>query len=97
MRLCRELEEIIRPFRAHCALTGSCLYKGESEKDVDIIIYSHQKNNDPYNKDEILKAMADSGFITAGIPPYQTTPNYLDKDVVLIDNAGQRIDLFFFP
>jgi len=40
--LCRRIEAAIKPFGAHCALTGSCLYTGYSEKDIDVMIYSHQ-------------------------------------------------------
>ncbi len=44
----RELESKLAPLGYHCGLTGSVLYKGFSNKDLDVIIYPHDatKAND---------------------------------------------------
>ena len=42
VEVCREIEDKLKPIGYHCGLTGSILYKGESEKDIDIIVYPHQ-------------------------------------------------------
>ncbi len=41
--LARMIESRIHP-KAHCGLTGGCLFKGFSSKDIDVIIYSHNIN-----------------------------------------------------
>lgn len=96
LSICRMIETLIKPLRAHCALTGSLLYRGDSEKDANVIIYSHDAVNDPYDKQEILNAL--SPILQQ--PPYQTSANYFNKDVVILEIAGTeptRVDLFFFP
>lgn len=37
----RELEKKVGPVGIHLGITGSVLYKGSSEKDLDIIVYPH--------------------------------------------------------
>lgn len=39
IELCRALEAIAPKYGAHVALTGGCLYKDGSRKDVDIMFY----------------------------------------------------------
>lgn len=99
IELCLKVEAVIAPLGAHCGLTGSCLYKGQSGKDVDIIIYSHQAIIDPYNKEILLDALVKSGLLAQekdGSYFFQTTANYLDKDVVICTVDGFRVDFFFF-
>lgn len=95
VEVCRRIEEVISPLGAHCGLTGSCLYKGESKKDLDVVVYSHQAIRAPYVKQTIVDALVDSGLVPR-VSLYQTTPNYLDKDVLLCEVDGRRVDLFFF-
>ena len=40
--LARRVEKELTVAGWHCALTGSCLYLGQSEKDVDLIVYPHK-------------------------------------------------------
>lgn len=93
-----QIEKVVADLGAHTALTGSCLYKGKSDKDIDIIIYPHA-TNDPYRKDEILQAIKDIGKLGVvnhkGWWYFQTTRPYVDKDVVIINFDGFRVDLFF--
>lgn len=104
VEVCRKVEALISPHGAHCALTGSCLYKGESKKDIDIIIYSHQLS-EKYPKEKVLEAIKphvsqhDFGFdhLGDGEHFFQTNTKYIDKDVVLCVIDGFRIDLFFMP
>jgi len=37
--LCRKIEEVCPAFGCHVALTGGCLYKDGSRKDLDILFY----------------------------------------------------------
>lgn len=53
IRVLRHVEKIVEPLGAHAALTGGVIFRGQSEKDIDIIIYPHQVSA-PYNKQLIL-------------------------------------------
>ena len=86
--LARMIESRIHP-KAHCGLTGGCLFKGFSSKDIDIIIYSHDIAS-PYSKDWVMEQIKDIVTFVR-----QTTADYVDKDVVIADHFGQRVDLFF--
>lgn len=95
--ICRELESKLDPIGYHCGLTGSTLYKGESEKDIDIIIYPHQVSKQIPLR-EIIKTI---GFGTNMYPsqgyyiPEKVTPSTTDKLVVVGEYKGIRVDLFF--
>lgn len=98
IEVCREIEELLKPIGYHCGLTGSCLYAGKSEKDVDIIIYPHLVSKQLSLK-EILNSL--KKFHTNMYPsqsknlPPQIAPSTMDKLVVVGDYDGIRIDLFF--
>lgn len=108
--ICQKMEELLAPLGAHCGLTSSCLYKGASEKDIDIIIYSHQLAT-PYNKGMVLAHLSEwlldqncdlrynkrTDTWTPSQSTFQTTRNKVDKDVVVAFVAGVRLDLFFMP
>ena len=104
VKVCREIEEKLVPLGYHCALGGSCLYRGTSEKDIDIIIYPHdvKKQKPP------VDIIGELGMTTQ---TYQSqgqglignvTPSTTDKIVFVcfgrFESAGEddvRIDLFF--
>jgi hypothetical protein len=98
VRIARAIEAIVEPLGAHVALTGGCLHRGASTKDVDIIFYPHQVKPFPsYNRDTILKVLIDEGAIM--VDTTSCSP-YIDKDVVIAtwnraDLAGIRVDLIF--
>lgn len=91
--LAREMNVALEGLGYHTALTGGCLYRGESFKDVDIIIYprSHAKRMDPQ---DIIRALSVQFGITghreAGDPRYPC-----DKIVFVTALRGKRCDLFF--
>ena len=39
IKLCREVERVYPDFGCHVALTGGCLYKDGSRKDLDLLFY----------------------------------------------------------
>lgn len=59
--LCRSIEKVLWPIGYHCGLTGSCLQKGESLKDLDVIIYPRKSTN-LKSADEILNAIKEVGI-----------------------------------
>ena len=93
-----DIEKVLDPLGAHTALTGSCLYKGKSRKDVDIVIYPHDANNPP-EKMDLLSALRANLVLEPvnkkGYWHYDTTREYVDKEVSIIFIQGIRIDLFF--
>ncbi len=42
---CQVAEAALAEIGMHCALTGGCLYRGGSCKDIDIVIYPHDPKN----------------------------------------------------
>lgn len=90
--VCRQIEDIVSRFNAHCALGGSVLHKGTSDKDLDIFIYSHSVKN-KYNTQEIISRLILIGFIFH--PKTKTKEKEYEKDVQITDFAGERVDIFF--
>ena len=77
---------------AHCALGGSCLHKGRSDKDVDIIVYPH-KSEYPYSIDKMIELLTLAGFNTFQERDHAA---YGDgKTVYLAYYNGTRVDFFF--
>jgi hypothetical protein len=91
IQLARAIEQIAIPLGYHAALAGSCLHAGKSEKDIDILIYAHDPIDGSHNKSEFLKAFRELG----GEKFFQTTANYVNRDVVMAEIGGKRVDLFF--
>lgn len=95
---CIEMEAMLSPIGYHCGLTGSTLYKGESTKDIDIIVYPHQ-----ISEQKTLNQVIDfiEGFHTNMYSSQRSntisriTPSTTDKLVVVGDYKGIRVDLFF--
>ena len=88
----RVLEAVAAKEGFHVALSGSVLYRGYSAKDLDVVVYPHNVNL--YRAEDRARLL--QSFQTAGFSdPYEVSPNYVDKDVVVVKNDGKRIDLFF--
>lgn len=89
VEVCQHLEPRLAEIGFHCGLTGGCLYRGGSDKDVDIIIYPH----DPANKqpDETLqRVLTEAGFTDR----YVTDENYVNRIVWICGYKDMRIDFF---
>lgn len=96
IEICREIEDKLKPISYHCGLTGSTLYKGESEKDIDIIVYPHQISN-TVSLNKILETLGvyTEMYGTQGCQkPITIRPSTTDKLVVVCEYKGIRIDLF---
>lgn len=78
-----------RLFAYHLALTGSVLYEGSSDKDLDIIVYPHRTGK------KILKPELAIGYLKL-TNLGQSEHEYDDKVVYKTkDTQGRIIDLFF--
>lgn len=45
INICKYIEPILAENGLHCALAGSLVYKGWSNKDIDIFIYNHRPSD----------------------------------------------------
>lgn len=90
--LCQTMEPVLREIGYHCALTGSVLYAGKSEKDLDIIVYPH-KRDETKNPVDILIHLTKIGITNS----YKTDPAYQQSgmDVFKAKHSGDVLDLFF--
>lgn len=84
--IARELEALLLPLGAHCALGGSCLHKGGSEKDIDIFIYPHKNS---LKEESIVTMLEEQGFNFE--PPDQR----YSIDVLVTKKGFLRVDFFF--
>ncbi len=96
VKLVKKLEPELSNSGYHCALTGSVLYKGSSEKDLDIVIYPHDVDKqsiwDRTSIKDFLKTFFKSEIKTCG----GASQIRDDKHVAwLITPDGRRIDFFF--
>lgn len=87
---CRDIEPTLKELGYHCGITGSCLYAGESAKDMDIIIYPHDvKIKKPAHL--ILDALGKHGVQKSYDEPASTD----DKEVWVGKSGIGRVDFFF--
>ncbi len=97
IKLVEKLEPELAKIGAHCALAGSVLYKGESKKDLDIIIYPHKSDwNNPFQV-EPIKLFLHGFFKGATIKDCGGVSQIRDAKQVswLMTPNNRRIDFFF--
>lgn len=85
----RELEPKLAEIGYHSALTGGVLYRGSSEKDIDVVIYPH----DPAVTvgEHILKELFDkAGFVAR----YKTDARYVNRRVWIYGKDDVCFDFF---
>jgi hypothetical protein len=87
-------EPVAASLGAHLALTGSTIFKGESQKDTDIICYPHDPKV-PFDKKALATAL---WLVITNVDDFEA---YANKDygrcvAICQDNdTGSRFDLFF--
>lgn len=91
--LCQSIERIVTPLGYHCALGGSVLTKGSSEKDLDIFVYPH-KTREGDQPAEIRSAL-ESQLRISDWDKKEHTAYGDDKEVYATQWEGKRIDFFF--
>lgn len=99
IELLKELEPNLAAVGFHCALAGSVLYRGTSEKDLDVIIYPHtyKKQSPPDNSiaETILKLFFQSHKISA-CGSESSAQERDDKTVKwLVSKGNKKVDFFF--
>lgn len=93
--LCENVEYSLAPMGAHVALGGSCLYRGSSEKDVDLFIYPHKTTAFP-SENLVVSSLCQIGFKFMSERPRE---QYGDgKRVLQFEYQEKRVDVFMmFP
>ena len=92
VELARNIELALSP-RYHAALTGSCLFRGSSTKDVDIIVYPHSTSARMLPED-VLKLLEEKLEIR-GAKRRDHTEYGDDKLVFSTWLNNRRVDIFF--
>lgn len=99
IELLKRLEPDLAKVGFHCALGGSVLYRGTSEKDLDVIIYPHtyKKQSPPNNSiaEVVLKLFFQAEKIKA-CGGESSSQERDDKEVKWLTTEGnKRVDFFF--
>lgn len=89
LEIVRHLEPKLAEIGYHTALTGGCLYRGGSDKDVDIILYPHIPTLTV--EDAVLHATLEAaGFVNR----YETDTQYVNRVVWIYAYKLTRVDFF---
>lgn len=92
--IARRLEHLIfERFALHIAIGGSCVYRGTSEKDVDIFLYPHTKET-PIDRLLIMEWLMSQGFT----PRSDVNGDHTQVPDVLVTietATGIKADFFF--
>jgi hypothetical protein len=73
----------------HAAAGGSCITKGGSEKDADVILYLHDPSVEPPCAGLIGQALCDAGF---GETYFREKSRYINRRVAKTNGLGYRVD-----
>lgn len=91
---------IAKRFNLHLAIGGSCVYRGHSEKDIDVFIYPHNKNV-VIDRNAIWGWLESEGFTARIKQPSDDGQENDDftqvPDVLVMDETatGKKVDFFF--
>lgn len=91
------LEPKLKELNAHCGLTGSVLYRGNSIKDLDVIIYPRHKNQKDHWIKKDIKGFLVKFFESDKMNDCTSKSQDRDDKKVcwLTTKTGKRIDFFF--
>lgn len=93
--IARRLEHLIfEKFALHVAIGGSCVYRGTSEKDVDIFLYPHTKET-PIDRLLIMEWLIQQGFEPRTIRDGDDFTQVPDVLVTMEKATGIKADFFF--
>lgn len=92
LALARDMEEkLSKRFACHFALGGSVMYRGSSEKDVDLIVYPHYTLAASHQKEFIVNEIQKLGFV----PADDSFGNYESSRALVTTYNGRRVDFLF--
>lgn len=87
------LNEHMSPLGFGVALTGSVLTKGNSAKDVDLIVYPLKKISANYQL--LIEGLPKFGLTFVRLPNHNLGYQDDGKNVQVWEYKGKRVDLFF--
>lgn len=93
VEFCRSLQTFLRPLGFGVALTGGVLLKGDSDKDLDLIVYPFKKQTTNYER--LRERLLEFGLSFVRLPNHGLGYPDDGKDVQVWQYQGKRIDLFF--
>jgi|SRR5579885_1074775 len=98
--LIQQLRPLLHAVKHDCGLTGSVMYAGMSQKDVDVIIYPYNVNDHTFRHVDVHIALTKllTQVNDKDLVQERWKMNYSDdsKHVeVWKDSQGRRVDLFF--
>lgn len=91
VEVCQRLERILSVDGFHCALGGSVLRDGESQKDLDVFIYPHKSSGEDFTEllTKVIRPHLDGDWA------HHDHKHYNDlKKVYSGCIEGKRVDLF---
>jgi len=95
-QLCKlgaNLEGRLSPFGIHVAIGGSCLYRGHSDKDMDVFLYPH--TNKDIDKNAAIEELVNLGFSLRDIDSDSHYPSTQIPDVIVTHGPNnERVDFF---
>ena len=89
LAIAREFEPKIAELGGHVAIGGSCVYRGYSTKDMDLMFYPHKKEN-PLNKQAVINLLYALGWAEVRTPVSGTEV----PDVLVMQKDELRVDFF---
>ncbi len=89
LAIARELEPKVAEIGGHVAIGGSCVYRGYSKKDMDIMLYPHKKES-PLVHLTVWNLLVSLGWEDAK-PNSEATRI---PDVLVMQKDGIRVDFF---
>jgi hypothetical protein len=90
--VCIKIELQLSKIGLHAAIGGSLAYRGDSNKDIDIILYPHNRKVlvDQY---QVADLLAENGYKAVR---FDAEPSTCVPDVLPTEDAkGRRVDFFF--
>lgn len=107
IKLCTLIENLlaVHSIPCHVALTGSCLYDGGSEDDIDIIIYPHNPTeNSALDYRDKIEEVVDKLLKASNSPecdfypppePFRRSQEYVNREVTKFRSQHYCLDIFF--
>lgn len=92
VEIARKLEPEASKWGLHIAIGGSCVYRGWSEKDIDVFIYPHNRQV-VIDRQQIAIWLSTLGYDFR--EPDKCSTKIADVYVTTCRTTGRRVDFFF--
>ena len=88
--LCKRLYEELAPIGVFPALTGGLLYKNNSRKDIDIVLYGHRNRGGRLEVDDVLEELEGCGLVVDSKHGFVTKATWygLEVDILIPESRS---------